>query len=91
VVILPVAVIEPVETVLQDHTATLLNNGKVLIAGGGLPNSSSKAELYGPVAAVPRLCSFSLTDDGQGQGAILHAGTGQVASSDNPAVVGEVV
>ena len=34
---------------------------------------------------------FSLTGDGQGQGAVLHAETGPVASSDNPEVVGEAL
>jgi hypothetical protein len=82
------------------HTATLLNNGKVLIAGGihevrpypalvqvGL----SSAELYNPplLQAAPVL--FSLSGDGQGQGAILHASTYQVASPSNPAVVGEAL
>jgi len=33
----------------------------------------------------------TVSGDGSGQGAILHAGTSQVASSSNPAVVGELV
>jgi len=34
---------------------------------------------------------LSVSRDGAGQGAILHAGTSQVASSSNPAVTGEVL
>jgi hypothetical protein len=33
----------------------------------------------------------TVSGDGAGQGAILHAGTSQVASSTNPAVIGEVL
>ena len=88
------------------YTATLLNNGKVLIAGGfrveekaspacppacpaGL--STAGAELYNPPSVAPAPVLFSLSGDGQGQGAILHAGTPQVASSSNPAIVGEAL
>jgi len=39
--------------------------------------------------APPALLSVS--GDGHGQGAILHAGTAQVASSDNPATVGDAL
>jgi hypothetical protein len=69
------------------HTATLLKDGKVLIAGG--PQSS--AELYTPsvLAASPVL--LSLSGDGQGQGAIWNAVTGLIASSQNPAVAGDVL
>jgi uncharacterized protein (TIGR03437 family) len=34
---------------------------------------------------------FSVSGDGRGQGAILHANTPQLASSDNPAAVGEAL
>jgi uncharacterized protein (TIGR03437 family) len=34
---------------------------------------------------------FSLSGDGRGQGAIWHAATGQIASSQNPAVAGGVL
>src|SRR5262249_28161615 len=34
---------------------------------------------------------FSMSGDGQGQGAIWHAQTGQIATADNPAVGGEAV
>jgi hypothetical protein len=82
------------------HTATLLNNGQVLIAGGYVRTShgdvynystTAAAELYNPPLLVPAPMLFSLSGDGQGQGAILHSGIHQVASSDNPAIVGEAL
>src|SRR5258707_415585 len=51
------------------HTATLLNSGKVLIAGGG----NAFAEIYTPPVLIPTPLLFSLTGDGRGQGAIWHA------------------
>ena len=79
------------------HTATLLNNGQVLIAGGvhyvagqGWPPLSS-ADLYTPASLTPAPNLFSLSGDGQGQGAIWSAATGQIASSQNPALAGEVL
>jgi hypothetical protein len=75
------------------HTATLLADGRVLIAGG-LPYSTvttSTAELYTPQVLRPAPVLLSLSGDGKGQGAILHANTSQVASSDNPAVVREAL
>jgi Galactose oxidase, central domain/Abnormal spindle-like microcephaly-assoc'd, ASPM-SPD-2-Hydin len=38
------------------HTATLLSNGTVLVAGGGIANGSASAELYDPTAKT-----FNLT------------------------------
>jgi len=81
------------------HTATLLNNGQVLITGGtafspspGTPiNGMSSAELYTPAVLVPAPVLFSTSGDGKGQGAIWHAQTGQIATADNPAVAGEAV
>jgi hypothetical protein len=75
------------------NTATLLNSGKVLIAGGihygvgaGL---FSSAEVYTPASLIPAPVLLSLSGDGQGQGAIQHAGTTRIASADDPAVAGE--
>ena len=34
---------------------------------------------------------YSLSGEGRGQGAILHAGTDRIASPDNPAAVGEAL
>ena len=76
------------------HTATLLLDGTVLITGGmseinGGPLAS--AEIYSPPVRIPAPALFFLSGDGQSQGAIWHATTGQVASGDNPAIAGDVL
>jgi hypothetical protein len=86
------------------HTATLLNDGRVLIAGGGsfvgyvAPDGGSSegrgemlssALVYTPAVFAGPPVLLSLSGDGNGPGAILHAGTHQVVSSSNPASVGE--
>jgi uncharacterized protein (TIGR03437 family) len=79
------------------HTATVLADGTVLIAGGtcnactsaGVVGSS--AEIYHPAVLVPAPALLSLSGDGRGQGAILHAGTNRVVSSDDPAEAGEIL
>jgi hypothetical protein len=91
------------------QSATLLNDGTVLIAGGycyagigQLCGVSASAELYTPPVLVPAPVLFSVSGDGRGQGAVLHAGTrrmalsrsamfGEVATWDHAAVVGEVL
>ena len=75
------------------HTATLLGDGTVLVAGGfaPFPALTSNAEIYHPAVLVPSPQLFSVSGDGRGQGAILHANTPQLASSDNPAAVGEAL
>ncbi|MBZ5617727.1 MAG: hypothetical protein LAQ69_03170 [Acidobacteriia bacterium] len=75
------------------HTATLLNDGRVLITGGFSPSTTitSIAEIYHPVVLVPAPQLFSVSGDGQGQGAILHGSTHQVVSPGNPAVAGEAL
>jgi hypothetical protein len=89
-----------VTTPRYEHTATLLNNGQVLITGGvrywpagRVPASEvvANAELYTPPLLVPAPALFSVSGDGQGQGAILHQGTPQVVSASDPAVAGEVL
>jgi hypothetical protein len=75
------------------HTATLLRDGSILIAGGydSYPGSASSAELYKPPVLQPAAALLSLSGDGNGQGAILHAGTAQVVSADNRAVALEAL
>jgi hypothetical protein len=75
------------------HTATRLADGSVLIAGGfwRATASPSSAELYKPRVLQTAPVLFSLSGDGQGQGAIWHAATGQIASPSYPAIAGEVV
>ena len=74
------------------HTATLLSDGTVLITGGSpgfpLPFLAS-AEIYHPAVSKPAPVLYSLSGDGFGQGAILHAGTARVASSSDPASAAE--
>ena len=58
---------------------------------------SAADTLLPPPRFIIRLCwcplpvLFSLSGDGKGPGAILHSGTHQVVSSDNPAAAGEVL
>jgi hypothetical protein len=74
----------------ETHTATLLNDGRVLLAGGvayGGVNAffgpTPSAELYTPMVLVARPKLFS--------GAFWHSATGQGVSSVAPAVAGEAV
>ncbi len=81
------------------HQATLLSDGRVLISGGSQLRSPlqkdeqvfASAELYTPTVVGLAPALLSLSGDGKGQGAILHAGTPQVVSAGNPAVAGETL
>jgi hypothetical protein len=78
---------------MEGHAATLLPDGTVLLSGGwvccGYPIAT--AEIYHPAVLVPSPALFSLSGDGRGPGAILHSGTHQIVSSDNPAIAGEAL
>jgi hypothetical protein len=84
-------------TARELHSATLLADGSVLMAGGDderywMPETIlSSAILYSPEVAVPAPVLLSLSGHGNGQGAILHANTPRIASSDNPAAVGDAL
>jgi hypothetical protein len=76
------------------QTATLLNSGDVLLAGGAASENAgnrttASAELYHPLSPSSPPALFSLSGDGMGQGAIWHATTGQLASPQSPASAGE--
>jgi len=74
------------------NTATLLNDGRVLIAGGtAFPDITSLAQLYTPSVLTPAPVLLSISGDSQGQGAILHAGTARLVSATDPAVAGEAL
>jgi uncharacterized protein (TIGR03437 family) len=86
------------------QTATLLPDGRVLIAGGltGLhpytspsdlyqPTMTASTELYTPTVVLPSAALLSLSADGHGQGAIQHATSYQTVSQSSPAVAGEIL
>jgi len=85
----------PMVTVRSGHTATLLPDGTVLVAGGQDAGwwliVGTTAEIYHPAVLTPAPGLFSLSGEGRGQGAIWNAQTGQIASTGNPAVAGDVL
>lgn len=80
------------------HSATLLNNGDVLLAGGyayaGIAmytGDLASGEVYHPASPSSAPALFSITGSGTGQGAVWHAATGQLASPQYPATAGEIL
>jgi hypothetical protein len=75
----------------EGHTATLLPDGSVLLAGGWIccGFSVATAEVYQPARPARSPVLFSLP--GASQGAILHATTHEVVSRTNPAFAGEAL
>ena len=84
----------PFETLSQEgHAATLLPDGKLLLSGGfrccGI--TIAGAELYHPGMLLASPVLFSISGDGKGPGAILHASTHQIVSAEVPASAGEAI
>jgi hypothetical protein len=75
----------------EGHTATLLPDGTVLLAGGWIccGYSVANAEIYLPAVLIPSPILYSLP--GGTSGAILHGLSQQVVSPSNPAMLGEVL
>ncbi len=83
-------------TARSGHSAQLLPDGTTLITGGSgswppVPgdNPGALAELYHPAVAFLPPSLYSLSGDGQGQGAVWNSLTGQIASAINPASSGD--
>lgn len=82
----------------ETHTATVLNDGRVLMAGGqsygGIGvfyGSLGTAELYTPAVLVPAPTLLTVSGDSSSPGAIVHAATGQLVTAANPAIAGELL
>jgi hypothetical protein len=76
-----------------DHTATLLPDGTVLVCGGTEAPAwatLSSAEIYHPSTTISAPVLSSLPD-GSSQGAVLHAGTSDLATAAHPAAPGEIL
>jgi hypothetical protein len=70
------------------HSATLLRDGRVLIAGGNVLSRTRFAEVYEPANPIPAASLYAQPD---GSGAILHGGTARLVTPDDPAEPGEIL
>jgi hypothetical protein len=84
-------------TARETHTATVLKDGRVLLAGGvsygGIGifyGALASAELYTPDALVPAPALVTL-GNGSAQAAIFHAGTSDLVTPEDPAAMGEAI
>jgi hypothetical protein len=82
----------------ETHTATLLKDWRVLLAGGvsyggiGLfYGRLATADLYTPRILVPAPTVLTVSGDSSRPGAIVHAATGRLVTADDPAVAGELL
>jgi hypothetical protein len=73
--------VAPMTTAREGATATLLGDGRVLVAGGGNPSATTSAELYDP-ASGRWSATGSMTGYG-GAAALLQDGRVLVADSAN--------
>jgi N-acetylneuraminic acid mutarotase len=73
--------VAPMTTAREGATATLLGNGRVLVAGGGNPSALNSAELYDPVSGK-WTATGSMTGYG-GTAALLQDGRVLVAGYEN--------
>jgi hypothetical protein len=76
----------------EGHAATLLPDGTVLLSGGWVccGYTIATAEIFRAAVLSPAPVLFSLPGSA-GQGAIWHAETGQIASSEHPAIAGDAL
>ncbi len=77
----------------EGHAATLLPDGTVLLSGGWVccGFTIATSEIFRPAVLPPAPVLLSLSGNGGGQGAIWHSETGQIASSEHPAVTGDAL
>ena len=71
----------------QSHTATLLDDGKVLVAGGYLPGDTTSCELYDPATGTWSLTGSMVVKRSIHKAVLQNDGTVLVAGGDTPSVM----